>query len=97
VLGVLNYIVPIFVFVNVGWKLCLKIELLLFLSVHFIIYVLCAASHSGRSLSEGFITCAPLVKYDQAVKVVTLLTPSVYRLLPLFLFQLIRCHPVFIR
>jgi hypothetical protein len=34
---------------------------------------------------------------DQAVKVVTLLTPSVYRLLPLFLFQLIRCHPVFIR
>jgi hypothetical protein len=34
---------------------------------------------------------------DQAVKVATLLTPSVYRLLPLFLFQLIHCHHVFIR
>jgi hypothetical protein len=72
VLGVLNYIVPIFVFVNVGWKLCLKIELLLFLSVHFIIYVLCAASHSGRSLSEGFITCAPLVKYENVLAFVVI-------------------------
>jgi hypothetical protein len=60
VLGVLNYVVPIFVLVNVGWKLCLKIELLLFLSVHFIISVLCAA-RVARSLSESFVICAPLV------------------------------------
>jgi hypothetical protein len=62
VLVVLNYIVPIFVFVNVGWKLCLKIELLLFLSVHF----------SGRSLPEGFITCAPLVKYENVLAFVVI-------------------------
>jgi hypothetical protein len=34
---------------------------------------------------------------DHQAVIVTLLTPSVYRLLPLFLFQLIHCHHVFIR
>jgi hypothetical protein len=33
---------------------------------------------------------------DQVVKVVTLSTPSVYRLLPFFLFSLICCRPGFI-